>query len=74
MDDNHNNTRQRCDNDNQFDDMYAYLSGIPVAHDDVPQHIFSCIANGKYDNQSDVAVLAAVPKGVDTKRDSARNV
>ena len=65
MDDDGNDKRQRLDNVNQFDDMYAYLSGIPVVHDDVPQHMFSCVANGKYYKESDVAVLAAVLKGVD---------
>ena len=40
MDDNDNDKRQRLDNVNQFDDMYAYRSGIPVVHDDVPQLIF----------------------------------
>ena len=50
---------------NQFDDMYAYLSGISVVHDDVPQQMYSCVANGKYYKESDVAVLAAVLKGVD---------
>ena len=45
--------------------MYAYLSGVPVVHADVPQQMFSCVANGKYYKKSDVAVLAAVLKGVD---------
>ena len=45
--------------------MYAYLSGIPVVHDDVPQQMFSRIANGKHYNESDVAVLAAARLGVD---------
>ena len=48
MDDNDNDKRLRLDNLNQLDDMYAYLSGIPVVHDDVPQQMVSCVANGKY--------------------------
>ena len=48
MDDDGNSKRQRLNHVNQFDDMYAYLSGIPVVHDDVPQQMFSCVANGKY--------------------------
>ena len=37
---------------------------MPVVHVDVPQQMFSCVANGKYYKESDVAVLAAVLKGV----------
>ena len=65
MDDTDNVKRQRLDKVNLFDDVYAYLSGIPVVHDDMPQQIFSCFANGKYFKESAVAVLAAVLTGVD---------
>ena len=65
MDDDGNDKRQRLDNVNPLDDMYAYLSGTPVVHDDVPQQMFSCFANTKYYKESDVAVLAAFLKGVD---------
>ena len=44
--------------------MYAYLSGIPVVPEDVPQQMFSWFANGKCYKESDVASLAAVLKGV----------
>ena len=63
--DNDNDNRQRLDIVNQHDDMYAYLSGIPVVPDDAPQQMFSCVANGRYYKESDVAVLAAVLKGFD---------
>ena len=52
--------RQRLDAVHQFDYMHAYLSGIHVVPDDVPQQMFPYVANGKYYKKSDVAVLAAV--------------
>ena len=36
------NDKQRLDHVNPFDNMYAYPSGIPVVHDDVPQQMLSC--------------------------------
>ena len=45
--------------------MRENFDGIGVKPDCEKQQIFSCVANGKLYNENDIAVLAAVLKGVD---------
>ena len=47
------------------DDMQVHMDSIDVRPDSYPQQIFSCVANGRLYNESDIGVLAAVLKGVD---------
>ena len=43
----------------------AIIQSIDVHLDSVSQQVYSCVANGKLYNDSEIAILAAVVKGVD---------